>query len=388
MVQRALDEEVDAFLFCGDAYHTADPTPTQQQLFAECLRPLAEAGVPIVLVIGNHDHPVTYGRASSLDIFEYVDGEVHCYRKPAASVQVLDTKSGPLQLIPLPWPIRSQILTKDEYRSMAPEELRQFIEEKYVNYVRRRAEEIQNEEVVERADGTEYQLSPEVPTVLAGHVTLQGAELSGSERTTLIASEPKFTVGQLAVPPLDYVALGHIHRAQNRNPEGHPPVVYAGSIERVTFGERDGEKGFYLVTIDAESPTQTTFVETPARPFVALQVDARDAEEPTEHILAAIDDAEVTDAVVRVRYHVEEEQIPLVDPGRIRDALTDADTVAAIERTVDPAERKRRTVVTRESSLEDAIRQYVAQHDELDGIEDELVEAARELAAEEEATSS
>jgi exonuclease SbcD len=271
---------------------------------------------------------------------------------------------------------------------MAPEELRQFIEEKYVSYVQRRAEEIQDEAVVERGNGSEYRLSPNVPTVLAGHVTLQGAELSGSERTTLIASEPKFTVGQLAVPPIDYVALGHIHRAQNRNPEGHPPVVYSGSIERVTFGEREDDKGFYLVNVDvdAEPRTTTTFVETSARPFVALQVDAREAEEPTERILSAIDDAEVADAIVRVRYHVEEEQIPLVDQGRVREALAEADTIAAIERTVDPAERKRRTVVTRESSLEDAIRQYVAQHDELDGLEDDLVEAARELDAEEEAT--
>ena len=78
VVQRALDDAVDVFLFCGDAYHTADPTPTQQQIFAECLQPLADAGIPMVLIIGNHDHPVTYGRASSLDIFEYVDGDVHC----------------------------------------------------------------------------------------------------------------------------------------------------------------------------------------------------------------------------------------------------------------------------------------------------------------------
>ncbi len=387
LVQRALDEDIDAFLFCGDAYHTADPTPTQQKLFAECLQPLAAADVPIVLIIGNHDHPVTFGRASSLDIFEYVDGEVYCYRKPSASVQVIDTKSGPLQLIPLPWPIRSQILTKDEYRSMSPDELRQFIEEKYVNYVQRRAEEVRNEAVVERADGTEHQLSPDVPTVLAGHVTVQGAELSGSERTTLISSEPKFTVGQLAVAPIHYVALGHIHRAQNRNPDGQPPVVYAGSIERVTFSERDEEKGFYLVDVEpGRNPvTYVTFEETPARAFVALHVDARDADEPTERILAAIEQAEVTDAIVRVRYHVEEAQLSLVDQDRLRAALDEADTIAAIERTVDPAERKRRTVVTRESDLEDAVRQYVGQHDDLESIEDDLVDAALELEAELEA---
>ncbi|PSQ95066.1 MAG: exonuclease SbcCD subunit D [Bacteroidetes bacterium SW_9_63_38] len=384
VVQQALDDEVDAFLFCGDAYHTADPTPTQQQIFAECLQPLADAGIPIVLIIGNHDHPVTYGRASSLDIFEYVDGVVHCYRKPASSVQVIETPSGPLQLIPLPWPIRSQILSKDEYRSMTPEELRQFIEERYVTYVQRRAGEIAAEERGQRADGTEPPLSSDVPTVLAGHVTLQGAELAGSERTSLIANDPKFTVGQLAVSPIDYVALGHIHRAQNRNPEGHPPVVYAGSIERVTFKERDEDKGFYRVDImpDAEPRTNVTFVRTEARPFVAIQVDARDTDEPTEKVIDAIANADVADAVVRVRYRVEEAQLSVIEQGRIREALAGADTIAAIERSVDPAERKRRTVVTRESGLEEAVRRYVSQHDELDGMEDDLVEAALDLQSE------
>jgi len=395
MVKRALKEEVDAFLFCGDAYHTADPTPTQQKIFAQCLRPLADAGVPIILIVGNHDHPVTFGRASSLDIFEHIDGDVYFYRKPEPKVQVVETKSGPLQLIPLPWPIRSQILTKEEYRKMKPDELRQFIEERYVDYVQRRADDVREERAGERKDGSTTRLSTDAPTVLAGHVTVQGSEMAGSERTSLISSEPKFTVSQLAVSPIDYVALGHIHHPQNRNPDGHPPVVYSGSIERVTFKERDERKGFYLVDVDpqrrssddagASGVTRLEFVETPARPFVAVQVDARDASEPTERILQALDGLDVTDAIVRVRYHVDESQISLVDTTRIRDALDGADKIAAIERTVDPTERKRRTVVTRESNLEDAMRQYVGQHDELSGLEDDLVDAALELQSELEA---
>ncbi|MFB6272455.1 MAG: exonuclease SbcCD subunit D [Salinibacter sp.] len=390
VVRRALDEEVDAFLFCGDAYHTADPTPTQQKIFVQGLRPLADAGIPIVLIVGNHDHPVTFGRASSLDIFDHIAGEVHCYRKPASTVQVINTESGPLQLIPLPWPIRSQILTKDEYRSMSPDELRQFIEEHYVTYIQRRMEEIRNEGAGGTPEGTEQGLSPDVPTVLAGHVTVQGARLAGSEHTTTIASEPTFTVGQLAVRPVHYVALGHVHRPQDRNEGAQPPVVYPGSIERVTFNEADERKGVQLVDIDPsrDPATRTTFVETPARPFVAVEVDVREADEPTERILDAIAERDVTDAIVRVRYRVEEAQVAQIDPTRIREALEAADIVAAIERTVDPAERKRRTVVTRESGLEEAVRQYVGQHEDLSGLEDELVETALELEAELEAGRS
>lgn len=372
MVERALDEDIDCFLFCGDAYHTADPTPTQQKIFARCLQPIADADIPIVLVVGNHDHPVSFGKASSLDIFPFLDGEIHLFNRP--SLQTIPTKSGPLQVLALPWPVRSLILTKEEHRKKTPDEVRAFIEQKYVEYVRTATQTIQA-----GRDG----FDPDVPTVLAAHLTVQGAELAGSERTSLIAQEPKFTVGQLAVPPVHYVALGHIHQPQNRNPDGDIPVVYSGSIERVSFKECGERKGFYLVDIDpARTPAaDLTYVETPARPFVAIDVDAREAAEPTECILSAIARHELQDAVVRVRYRIDEEQVPLVDTQRLREALGEADVVASIERSVDPAERRRRTVVTRDSGLEEAMRQYVAQHDDLAGLEEDMVEAALALEA-------
>jgi exonuclease SbcD len=158
--------------------------------------------------------------------------------------------------------------------------------------------------------------------------------------------------------------------------------VYSGSIERVSFKERDEPKGFFFVDIESDAEgkrTSSRYVETPARPFVAISVDAREAAEPTEAILQAIDQRDIADAVVRVRYRIEEAQVGLIDTQRIRQALDEADTIASIERSVDPAERRRRTVVTRESDLEDAIRQYVGQHDELDDLEQDLVDAALEL---------
>ncbi len=383
MVERALEEDVDAFLFAGDAYRTADPTPTQQKIFAECLRPLAEAGIPLVMVVGNHDHPVTFGKASALDIFPYLTGRVHLYRRPG--LHVVPTKSGPLQIVAMPWPIRSLILSKEAHRKKSPLELRQFIEDYYANYVQQAAGDIHARK--ERSGG--HRLDPAAPTVLMGHFSVQGAKLAGSERTSLIAHEPKFTVGQLAVPPIDYVALGHIHQHQNRNedPEGIP-VVYAGSIERVSFKEWDEPKGFVLLEITAENGRKTTtfeHIETPARRFVALKADVRGVSEPTEVILEAIAAKDITDAVVRVRYHIDEAQAPSIDLGRIRAALQEAHVVAAIERTVDAAEREQRTVVTRDATLKDALRRYVAQREELASVEDDLVEAALDIEAEYEA---
>ena len=216
---------------------------------------------------------------------------------------------------------------------------------------------------------------------------MQGSELSGSERASLIAHEPTFTVPQLAPPGVDYVALGHIHRFQDRNAEAFaagegPPVVYSSSIERISFKEHDAEKGFVLVDIDpAGVPGRRTsfeFVATPARRFVPIQVDATEAEDPTAAVLAAIGAHDIADAVVRVRYRVGEEQ-PAVDEAAVRTALAPADTIAAIERDLDAVERRQRTVVRSDTTLKDAMERYVDQHETLARIKDDLVAAALEI---------
>ena len=369
LVERALTEDIDLFLFCGDAYRTADPTPTQQKLFAEALAPIARAGIPIVMIVGNHDHPVSHGKASSVDIFGYLEGDVHVFTTP--EVARIETKAGPLQLLALPWPIRSKILSKEQHRKKDAHAIRELIETLYGDFIHTAASE----------------LDPALPAVLAGHFSVQGAELGGSERSSLIAHEPKFTLGQLTPPGIDYVALGHIHKYQDRNRDAYergegPPVVYSSSIERISFKEHDADKGFVLVTIAAEPDRKRTtydFVPTPARRFIPLQIDVRGHDDPTAAILREIQRHDLADAVVRIRYRVDEAQLALVDTGAIRDALAAADTVAAVERQVDPIERQRRTVVRRETSLKDAMERYVDQHDNLATMKDDLVAAALEL---------
>ncbi|OZC03084.1 metallophosphoesterase family protein [Rubricoccus marinus] len=372
MVERAIAEDIDVFLFAGDAYRTADPTPTQQKLFAEALRPLAAAGIPIVMIVGNHDHPVSFGKASSVDIFGVLEGHVEVFVTPTfrGPSNPIQTKSGPLQLIALPWPIRSKILSREAYRRSTPHEIRGAIEEMYTTFVKQSARE----------------LDPAVPAIVAAHLTVQGAELSGSERSSLIAHEPTFTVGQLAQPGVDYVALGHIHRFQDRNADAFargegPPVIYSSSIERISFKEFDARKGFVLVDIEpgAEPRTRYEYVDTPARRFLPIEVDASESANPTEAILAAVAREDVAGTIVRVRYRVGEEQVGTVDQGAVREALADAEMVAAIERVVDAQERRQRTVVRQDTTLKDAMSRYVAQHEKLANMEDELVAAALEI---------
>lgn len=65
-----------------------------------------------------------------------------------------------------------------------------------------------------------------------------------------------------------YVAAGHIHRHQvlyAREGEG-PPIVYAGSPDRITLAERDEPKGAILIESDGSGLTHR-FIEHPVRPM-------------------------------------------------------------------------------------------------------------------------
>lgn len=73
-IEIAIHENVDVAIFAGDAYKTRDPRQTEQREFAKCIRTLSEAGVPVVLLTGNHDLPVAKGKANAVEIYRTLGG--------------------------------------------------------------------------------------------------------------------------------------------------------------------------------------------------------------------------------------------------------------------------------------------------------------------------
>ncbi|NIO69518.1 MAG: exonuclease SbcCD subunit D, partial [Anaerolineae bacterium] len=61
-----------------------DPSPTYQREFAKRIQRLSAAGVPTVLVVGNHDTPNALGRANAVEIFDTLEVEnVVVAKRPA-----------------------------------------------------------------------------------------------------------------------------------------------------------------------------------------------------------------------------------------------------------------------------------------------------------------
>lgn len=364
----AIDQQVDLVLFAGDAYKTCDPNPTFQREFAAQLQRLHEASIPIVLVVGNHDTPAAFGRATSLDIFAALQLEnIYVFRRPG--IQTVPTRSGPVQVAGLPWPTRHVLRTDDDYRQLDQEAIKAKIEA------------ICSEQIAEFA----RRLDPAQPAVLTAHITAAEAVFSGSERTALIGQDPALLTSALANDAFDYVALGHIHRYQDLNPQASPPVVYSGSLERLDFGEEHDEKGFCLVCIEGDGEARSTsseFVPTPARRFLTIEVKIDDDDEdPTQTLLDAIAEAALEDAVVRVVYHVPAGYTPRVETPRLHEALNAAHYLAGIHPRIAPRERKSRSQVTEDLSIRDALDKYIDNHDDLKGEREALLTRAAQLEA-------
>ncbi len=299
LVNYALENKVDLVLFCGDAYKSRDPSQTQQREFARRIKRLSENGIPVFLLIGNHDLPNAIGRATTTEIFNTLAVEyVHVANQPGT--HKVQTPSGIVQIVALPWLRRSYLLTKEDSKNLNFDELNQEMQHKLTNIINTEAEK----------------LDSELPSILAAHVWVTGARI-GSEDYMTIGQEQVLLPSNVANPAFDYIALGHIHRHQVLSEE--PPLVYAGSLDRLDFGDEGDEKGFYLVEIDTESGRRQVsyqFQPINGRRFITLKVDIEPQDtEPTSTILKAIVQHKVDEAIVRLQVSLPQEL-----EGQIRDS--------------------------------------------------------------------
>lgn len=353
-IDTAIAREVDAVLFAGDAYKLATPNPTHEGKFAEQLRRLRDRQIPVVMITGNHDIPASFGKASALSIFRTLGGEDHFIVAERPQLVPVQTRRGVFQVACFPWPTRHVLLTKDEYKNLSDEAITRVIEEKTHNLIEKFARD----------------LDPALPSVLLAHLAVADATYSGSERSTIIGTDPIILQSVLKNPAFDYVALGHIHKHQDLHPQGQPHVVYPGSIERVDFGEAREEKGVCLVSL-TKGNSQYEFVPTPARKFVKIEVDARDQEFPMAVINKKIAQADIVDAVVRVAYTIEENRRNLVDEGQIRATLHEAFLVAGISAVTEQIRRQRPRIAGGLSVIE-TIEQYIEYSPDLHPLKDDL----------------
>jgi exonuclease SbcD len=308
IVQTAISEKVDLVIFAGDAYKDRSPAPTFQREWGKRIMQLSRAGILTLLLTGNHDISPSTGRAHAIQEFETLDVE---------HVQVLDSpqflgptalEGLPVQVVALPWVSRSGLMAKLELGGTDPSKVYEAMGERVSDLV---------ENWLSNAD-------PNLPIILTAHASVEGAKY-GSERMVMLGKDLVLPPALVKDSRLDYVALGHIHKPQNLNEGGHPPVIYPGSIERVDFGEATDKKYFILADV-GKGKTIVTWRELQnIRPFMDIFVQLESDQSVNQILQEALPkQAELKDAIVRMVVVYPREWEALIDEAALRALADDA----------------------------------------------------------------
>ena len=307
IVDTAIAQKAELAIFAGDAYRNQLPAPTFQREWGKRILRLSQAGIFTILVVGNHDISPATGRAHALQEFETLRIPNTCVISEPCLLTPKDLNGLPLQIIGLPWISRSGLMAYTEARGKSLKDVQVEIEDLLSDALK----DLLN------------QLDPALPAILTAHLTVQGA-VYGNERSVMLGRDLTIPPGLLKDEKLDYVALGHIHRFQDLNKGQYPPIVYAGSIEKMDFGEMRDAKGFVLADVERKK-TSYTFHPLSGRKFLSSDIEVTDQDAITDTIIKKMPSRDsLKDAIFRLNLFYPSKWEVLIDEHAIRDHAEDA----------------------------------------------------------------
>ena len=215
---RIFDEEkVDGVLIAGDVYDKTVPSAEAVQVFDDFITKLAKMERPVYMISGNHDSAERL--AFGAQLFEnngvYISP---VYEGEVKKVEVEDVY-GTVNIWLLPF--------------LKPATVRHALQREDINTY--------EEGVVAALQGCE--IDTEQRNILVAHQFVTGADRSDSEETSVGGLD---NVSAEVFEDFDYVALGHIHRAQKM---GRETLRYSGTPLKYSFSEADHKKSVTIVEL-------------------------------------------------------------------------------------------------------------------------------------------
>lgn len=322
-VQHAIANEVDVLTVNGDMFANGRPSQEALLVAAETLRPALVAGVPLVLIGGNHERlqvPTTHRTAiDTLGAMLEPHGQVHIVERTPRLVRI----GAGIQIACFPWLSKTTVLSRLGIEQTDPE----MGDRAVVQFA---LDEL--EKMCEEADTSS-------PLIFAAHVTVEDLRLDnvakghkrGSEvDIASLFAEPILPRMALQESPVSYAGLSHIHARQRVGTK----CFYAGAPNRFTFTDADDPKSANLVTISDDNVLESVeHLETDARLMHRIDLDSAEA-------MTQLDTLEAG-ALVEVVLPPGEGAIP----DDVRAQIADAGASVASKKTT-PTEIVRNTAVT------------------------------------------
>lgn len=236
ILKTADKEQVEAVLIAGDVYDKQVPSAEAVRLFDWFLTQLNSRKLPVFVIGGNHDsvERLSFGaqimEESGVYLTQSYDGKVVPVR--------LEDGYGPVNLWMLPF--------------LKPAMVKRFFpEQEIVTY----------QDALETVIGN-MELNREERNLLIAHQFVTGAVTGGSEDSVEVFVGGVENVDASVFADFDYVALGHIHRAQSA---GGEQIRYSGTPLKYSFSEIRHEKSVTIAELKEKG--SLTVHQVPLKPL-------------------------------------------------------------------------------------------------------------------------
>jgi DNA repair exonuclease SbcCD nuclease subunit len=251
-IARTIELKPSLVIHAGDLFDSSRPSPRAVAEALDGFKALRDAGLPVVVIAGNHSTPRFRSGGSIFEVLERFDVET-VWREP----RTIEIDSIAVHAVPHE-PDGDQLLA--DIRTLEPS-------------------------------------AAAAANILVLHAGLEGVK-QGYHEVNEISLDPT----ELAAVSYDYVALGHLHRQQV--PQSN--AAYSGSLERLDFSDLEGEKGILEIDLSVAAGGNGFLVQhgLPVRPMFDFPIDCHEASpaEVVDKLDSAIAGLALEGAVVRVGF--------------------------------------------------------------------------------------
>lgn len=232
IVDVARDRAVDVVLVAGDLYESAAPSAEAEQTVWRALLDLHDTGAKVFVIAGNHDNPGRFEAIRPLMAELGITVLGHVARPETGGVVEHTTVAGErahLALLPFcsqRYAIRAaELMSQEGFENVGlyAERLRAIIHALTADF------------------------GGDAVNLVVAHGMVRGGKVGGGERDAQTSHEDYWLDASSFPATAGYVALGHLHLAQQL--PGGPPIWYSGAPIQVDFGEAGAGK--HVVVVEA-----------------------------------------------------------------------------------------------------------------------------------------
>lgn len=285
---------VSLVVLTGDIFETRHPTSAQLNAFMSCIQRAVDKDLDIVAVVGNHDQQRVIS-TTTIDIFDFFD-DISIYSDMGVYT-VRDKHGEKIHLFLMPYRDRRMIGTST------------------------------NTEAIEQINNELHALAKKVgegKKIVVGHMMLD--KDIGNE-----IPPDTFSINELILPlnmfdGFDAVVMGHVHKHDIVS-EKDPIIIYSGSMEKTSFGEKHHSKVAIVIETD---PMSYEIIKTNVRCLYELNFDYTEADKLYGNSITdkMIEDIEkfnkrrnLTNAIVKFVAKVNVNDLYYVNQQKIRENL-------------------------------------------------------------------